>query len=430
MKLTSRFIVLFALIISISSSVCSYSGKWIRIDSAAIPYRTDGYKYLLPINEDEYLLACNDSKLIMKFNTKSNTWTEVITNDNGLSCFGMPVFIKPDKLLFFGSTPYCTEHNQMKMLNLTTKQWEEIIPDTLPSKRFSHSLVKLDDYKILLTGGEKKIVFTDGGRYLLFGLGDTWIYHLIINKWQKLDSVPAGASNANIVYLGNNKLFVFGGFHEDLLDGNHIYFQLCYIVDLIDGKIETIIPKNSVPILIRPAVTMLDSNKILIFGGLKFYTSDSLGSTNETWIIDITKKTIEKIETEVKPSPRILSAIASNGNGVAYLYGGGRISDVDTWKFILDDPNAVANIENDNPDKLRLIYTNTNQLTIELDESEPQAVTIQFFEPNGRLISDYNYATSVINSFNIDVSSLSQGVYFVNVKANNKVYTDKFILYY
>lgn len=77
--------------------------------------------------------------------------------------------------------------------------------------------------------------------------------------------------------------------------------------------------------------------------------------------------------------------------------------------------------------KLASIYPNPakNNLSIKFNELQTNS-EIQIVDVIGKLMRKYNI--EYINNINLDISSLKNGVYFVHIKSNNKILTEKVII--
>lgn len=402
----------------------SYTGKWVKIDTSAIPHNTYGDKYLFKINDFNYLLVCNEDNLIMIFNALDNNWETLSYKNNNGKCLGTPVYYD-NNLFFFGGNSMVNEDSTFMKFDITGMKWDEITLDTMPEKRYEHNFINIDGNNLLLSGGLTRIK-NNGDGFFYWYLYDNWYYHLKTNKWEKNVSLKNITNNGGyIIKVSDEKVFLFGGFTQD--SDNYKFGQRCCIVDIKTGFTDTIIPKADVPKLMGPSVTLIDSNKILVFGGRKFYSYDSLEYTNETWIIDLEKRKMEKVVTDVMPSPRSGAAIASNGMGVAYLYGGNFNINTDTWKFVLDGPNTAAEYDSKIQLDLKLLYSDNGLLTVNLNEPDGQNAEFRLYKPNGSLVRRLLFEASGRTALQTDVTDLVNGVYLVVVTSNNRVHTGKFI---
>ncbi len=133
------------------------------------------------------------------------------------------------------------------------------------------------------------------------------------NIWSNLNpggTVQSARYNHEMVYIGNNRIILFGGRTSDVNDETWLY----NIYNKEWGKLS---PANKPPAMNSFAMDYIGSNKIILFGG---YDGDDY--LDETWQYDITANNWEKLTTINKPLARCNHSMKYMGNDKIVLYGG------------------------------------------------------------------------------------------------------------
>ncbi len=70
----------------------------------------------------------------------------------------------------------------------------------------------------------------------------------------------------------------------------------------------------------------------------------------------------------------------------------------------------------------------TGSLQLSVNLNSPQSVDFRIYAVNGRMIEDINRGFQIEGNYNyiVDISNYSPGIYFVNIKLDDKVFTERF----
>ena len=91
---------------------------------------------------------------------------------------------------------------------------------------------------------------------------------------------------------------------------------------------------------------------------------------------------------------------------------------------VLEEPNPV--LEN-NVFMLKQIF-GENSLQLSVNLLSPQTVDFRIYAINGRMIEDFNkgFQTEGNYNYSVDISDYSPGIYFVNIKLDGEMFTERF----
>ncbi|OGU16247.1 MAG: hypothetical protein A2X61_14280 [Ignavibacteria bacterium GWB2_35_12] len=411
----NRIIILFFFL---SSYLCSaQTGIWeeLRPTNSPSPRLAFG---MAEIGEGKVLIfGGNDADRIFDetwiYDFQTNTWSE-IQNDihpNKRYDHRLARITKNKVLLFGGWDPKNLIDGDYKgdtwIFDLETLSWSEIKSLTKPSARISFGLAQLSDGKVILVGGD-----TVEANYA----NDTWIYDLEDNKWIQIYidifSAPPKCEGATIAQIDTNKILFYGGWQYNLLDETWLF-------DYIESKWIKIIPKsNSIPVA-GSSMANIRKNEVVFWGG----EINSGGNYNEMWLFNFINSTWMKIQTNIKPDGRYLHEIVNFGNNKILLFGGLNNEENrwhnDTWIFTLQ-PNDYKDDEiiySEDYSKSYLVSYD-NKLKIKLNKSGKLNFTL--FDIYGKIISEKENVVEDSLYFDIDISSISNGLYFLVIKFNLK----------
>lgn len=89
---------------------------------------------------------------------------------------------------------------------------------------------------------------------------------------------------------------------------------------------------------------------------------------------------------------------------------------------------SAINYEFDNSPKLKIFPTPVDKiLEIEFDDEELGGLAIRIYDMNGiRIINEYQAKNTKLFKYKLDLSNIVKGVYFLEIKLNNKIYNKKF----
>ncbi len=255
------------------------------------------------------------------YDLAGNTWTEITpaTKPKRRRYHDME-YISGDLVLLFGG--YDGDRmGDTWIYDYSEGTWDSLELSTAPVARYSHRMARIADGKILLFGGY------DGA------LDDeTWLFDIADSSWTQLfpSSSPSVRFRQSMSYIGDDKVLLFGGYDAtDSPNGE------TWVYDLSDAEWTQMAPSGDVPAArYRHDMVYIGDDKAMMFGGW-----DGSNCMNDTWIYDLSDNQWTEDLNSTQPSARFLFKIAETSwDGTSYIafFGGadsdGNIFD-DTWTF-------------------------------------------------------------------------------------------------
>lgn len=237
------------------------------------------------------------------------------------------------KVILFGGTTDDTDLlNDTWQYDTSTHTWEEIIVEgEVPGGRTQHAMAYAGSNRIILFGGN----FADTGY-----MGDTWEYDGVKQTWTELSiSGPLPSSTAAMAYIGGSKIILFGGAGQmGITEGTYVF----------DADTHTWTQYNTTGT--KPSNRWLakmayaGDNKVVLFGGIhETMINDRSIFLNDTWEYDLQTFTwTEHATTGTIPVNRSSHAMAYAGENKVILQGGfsgfpfegvQQINYGDTWMY-------------------------------------------------------------------------------------------------
>jgi len=209
-----------------------------------------------------------------------------------------------------------------------SSQWTSITTGSGPSNRTGASV----SYNPVT----QKFLVYGGGTYSGEAT-DTWVFQFTgsnTGTWTQIAGTgPPPRSGAPMVFDSKNNLFVLFG-------GERYVYSLgdTWVFNPSTSSWSNKNPSPAPPQRARAAMAYDEkSGKALLFGGLNKGAGSLL---SDTWLYDAATNTWQQVSTATTPSARQWPSLASDGNGVFYLFGGWRMDAAgysqylsDTWKF-------------------------------------------------------------------------------------------------
>jgi len=240
-------------------------------------------------------------------------------------------YIGEDKILMFGG--HAGGHlDDTSVYDLSSNHWQQFTGlTTRPSFRYRHAMAYIGDDKVLLFGGYHNI---EGVR------GDTWLFDLSDQNWTLLTPAlsPSVRFGHTMVYMDDDKVLLFGG-----NAGGDNFNNETWIFDLSDGTWVKMEPITSPSARFSHSMAKIGDQKAVLFGGVASISGGGAPQGNqETWMYDLGTNTWILMNSVLKPWPRYAHAMAYLGGDSAILYGGYNISSPnpilsDTWIYDLSD---------------------------------------------------------------------------------------------
>jgi N-acetylneuraminic acid mutarotase len=277
---------------------------------------------------------------ILRGSTPRNVWLEMIQNQpQGYDESFCPkwrhsasmVSAGDDRIILFGgSGEGAVYHNDVWEYTISTNEWDMLMAQddpgatSQPDGRFAQGMVYI--------GNDKIIMF--GGSISLDEQNDTWEYDIASNEWTNLNpaSHPDPRKSFCMTYdHDSNMIYLFGGY-----DGNK--FDDLWVYDVAGNSWSEITTTPKPPARMSGGMVYAGNSKLILFGG----KGQDLGVYyNDMWEYDITGDAWTEISISGSQPPEMW------GHQIEYLPGengiilfGGHDSDSyfdDTWKFNLTD---------------------------------------------------------------------------------------------
>ncbi|HNQ67230.1 MAG TPA: kelch repeat-containing protein [Bacteroidales bacterium] len=311
-------------------------------------------------------------------------------------------------LVFFGKGTLGTL-DDIWQYDPQTNQWQQLVPGstTNPVARCEHTATLIGN-KVWVFGGR------DNSNNLL---NDLWAYDISTNQWTSYPSLTQTGLAGHVAVHDGTNLYLFLGYDNIFMNTE------IYKFDPIAGAWTQVSSEGSMPYPVAYSTCVqVDDLTAYIFGGSTGATS--LGNCYK-W--DISTHTFTQIASgpEVSEGGGALINVPGGAKS-AYkeivFFGGefeGTIYD-DTWVYTTD-LDALAGIEDSHVAQL-LVYPNpaTDHIYINLNDEivKTASCSYQLFGIMGRKVNAGNISKE--NQI-LDISSIPEGVYFLQVFAGKEL---------
>lgn len=225
--------------------------------------------------------------------------------------------------------------------NVASNSWSPGSPSTAPPHRYNHDMAYASGEKVLMFGGTN----TQGPTY-----GDTWIFDLVSGNWgeQAPTTSPSARHGHQMVYLGDDKVLLFGGRSGTTNSAE------TWVYDLSDGNWTLKSPTTSPSARYNHAMSRIGGDKALLFGG---FANSVFAALGDTWVYDLSDDTWTQMSPAASPMVRYAHATAWLGDDQVVLFGGhgpgagqyGSPLD-DTWIYDLSDDTWTESTDAPQPD--------------------------------------------------------------------------------
>jgi hypothetical protein len=280
---------------------------WARYDhSLSEIYGTDkillfgGYNGTKPHWNETWIYDLSDKK-----------WTKKSPdiNPGSLEQHAMAPIWGEDKVLLFGGVNFSQLSRDTWIYDFSENTWTKLNSIIKPSARQLHKMVSIQGTnKVLLFGGLSNNV----------DLNDTWIFDFNKNNWEEkilLNNPGPRRNHAMASVFGTDKVILFGGYNQGLNNETWIY----------DYSDNNWMEKNFTKSSLKPTgriysalASIYGTDRIILHGGLT-----STGNTNDTWIYDFGNNTWTDIKLTINPGVRYAHALVTVfGTSNLILFGG------------------------------------------------------------------------------------------------------------
>lgn len=371
--------------------------------------------------------------------------------------FGMANLIQ-DKVLLFGGLTNYGYSDETWLYDSKKNIWTKLTIQNSPYPRAGLGMIQLSNGKILMFGGKGN----DSINYNIY-FNDTWLFDSETMQWSKVftNSTPFKIMDFAFSRINDNQALIFGGDASDIYMGNDIVGNVNYTwkFDLYEKKWYMLSVNNYSPSA-RWGVRMcqLDSNNILLFGGIKKIADtwifdcknlkwDSLKlkenatpkkdesliqldsnmaiwyADNETWIYYNEFKAWKKLFVSTSPSAGIQHQLVKLDSNKVLLFGGVTSKGYfnETWILTIDDLTDIKEeviIPNDSI--LNVVFVDNNLIHIEYKINKPGNLEFELIDICGRIVKKFENANNQNwnNEVDIEVKDLVNGVYLIVLKYN------------
>ncbi len=164
-------------------------------------------------------------------------------------------------------------------------------------------------------------------------VNDTWLYNANRNAWSRQAPAvsPSARAMSNVAFAGAGRFLLFGGY-----DGGYGPRDDTWLFDATTGTWTPLAPAASPPGLAGAAAMYLGDDRVLLFGGY-----ERSGLSGRSWVFDVSDNRWTERSHSDAPSPRAASAVAPIGSGLFVLFGGGGYGSLYGETWIYDSVNDV-----------------------------------------------------------------------------------------
>ena len=302
-------------------------------------------------NNDEYL------KDTWEYDLATHTWTEYNTeaimpqarNKHAMA------YVGNGRLIMFGG--YNEDDKYLKdtwEYDLATHTWTEYNTEAImPQARNKHAMACVGNGQLIMFGGEG---VSDDGEHSY--LSDTWKYDIVGHIWTECDieTIPFARSEHEMAYVGDGKIIMFGGDIEDIGISSDTW-----IYDANNHTWTLQITENTPSKRVNHSMVYIGDNKLVMFGGYGSYSGAHCIS--DTWEYDVDSNNWTECSVTSKiPDMRCSHSMAYAGNGKLIMFGGydsnkKRLSD--TWECYAGSLTDKMTYEKDVP----IMYVNKYSIT-------------------------------------------------------------------
>jgi hypothetical protein len=360
------------------------------------------------------------------FDLETETWTDTDSLLTNRFLWESTLQLRDGSILVSGgyrfqnNAPFHIELNECELYNPETRRWKTITP--LNEARYSHSSIELSNGKILITGG-----VGNGGNQLK----SCEIYDLVQNNWILADSLNIQRDSHASFLLPNGNVFIAGGNCETVFT----YFpqNSC---EVYYSEINSWVVTDT----LFYARTNHDIYKINNIGKLILLSNTEFGITWEAY----DPENLRAICKGEGPNYKIYdhNSIQMKDEKIM-LIGGEDVFNIDTlpWLvpsnkcYILSVEIGMAVERTGELPKDFCMYQNYpnpfNPTTkIKFSITKTSRVSLTVYDMLGRIVTkliDNEEKSAGVYVADFNARGLASGVYFYQLSAGNKVYTNKML---
>lgn len=412
-------IILIFGLMNVSSMFGQY-GHWEKLNPKDNPGERWGHE-LSAIGENKAILFGGDRKTrtylndtwIFDFNLRE--WFNITCKNSpsGLAYYSLTQISKNKVLLFGGEADSIIEkfgnfRNDLWIFDLDSMNWYKLVIDTsnIIDARYRHRASLLNDSLVLIFSGHS---------YYWGFTNDILLFNFRTNKMSKnLQRNPLiyPREFTQMDRIKDNLIFIFGGNTGSGDRNDNLYIDAYIQMQEITNLKNNCIPQS------QAGMKHLRDGIFLMFGGngiSKYYNSTWYDGT---WVFDFYNKYWEELDLDLNPIGRLEPGVAKIDSNKILMYGGliknapDQSYKTETWIFTLDSvPASVL----DNLENSQLIYPNPAtdfiEISIGANGRSPLLNTIKIYNVFGQKV--LSVGVQNLDPLRIDVSTFPSGMYFV-----------------
>jgi N-acetylneuraminic acid mutarotase len=240
-------------------------------------------------------------------------WEELTLNVHPDPVFMHAMASNGDKVILFGGGNDADDSSwetfaETWEFDVTAAVWSKISTSgSAPMGRLWHSMACNTDNKVVMFGGWSEITEI---------LSDTWIFDIDLQTWTNVSDEsserPSKRYRHSMVYIGNNKFIMFGGWLAEPVGGNP-YSDETWEYDLNTKQwtnLTSLSETRPTPRHFAPMIYCDVTDKVYVFGGTMYSPSDNELPLNDTWEFDVNTHVWTQIETTGNDNQPISGSIA------------------------------------------------------------------------------------------------------------------------
>jgi len=412
-RFASIAIILLSILVSNVSVAQQY--EWQVLDT--MPFRSaalascyyDGNIYTIggsdgQMNNEEY-----GNNFFQVYDLSTNTWSLGPDLPHARMMLAAAVVDEKIYVLGGGYPPYLNNFNEC--FDPKTQTWTEKEPIPIATSSFSACVI---DGKIYTTSG-------------MFSGGMTYCYDPVANSWSERSPMPHFVAAHSAAAI-NNKIYVTGG-----VDGTWATIKKLQVYDTETDTWDT--TKASMDTLCFGHSSAAIENEVIVMGGSVFAPNEK--KAYKTVVAYNIETDTWKDITEMPDSVQ-WGATCSNGNKI-YLVGGEdkcmmTYPDAKIFNYLFEltvTGLTAVDLPDDNQKIQLKAYPNPghDRLEITIELRDISNIRLELYNVQGTMVSTLlnETITPGVHGYNFNITFLKSGLYFLNLKTDDRIVTEKII---